>query len=226
MVLIGGHRGAKGYEPENTLLSFQKALDLRVDIIELDVHCSKDKKLVVIHDESVDRTTNKVGLVKSFTLEELKKLDAGKKQQIPTLEEVIDLVNKKLIINIEIKDVDAVNEVCKIIKHYVDNEGWSYDNFLVSSFNHNLLLVTKRNNPKILVASLIENIPPNYFNLIDILKPFSINISYKNVTKELILDAHKREMKVFVWTVNDEKDIERMKLLHVDGIFSDYPDRI
>ena len=226
MILKGGHRGARGYEPENTLLSFQKALDLKVDIIELDVHCSKDKKLVVIHDESVDRTTDKVGLVKSFTLEDLKKLKLDKNQQIPTLQEVLDLVNKKVMVNIEIKDIDAVNEVCKLIEHYVDNKGWSYNQFLVSSFSHNLLLVTKRNNNKILTASLIENVHSNYFNLVDILKPYSINISYKNVTKELIMEAHKRKMKVFVWTVNDSKDVEQMKQLGVDGIFSDYPDRI
>ena len=226
MVLKGGHRGARGYEPENTLLSFQKALDLKVDIIELDVHCSKDKKLVVIHDESVDRTTDKVGLVKSFTLEELKKLDAGKKEKIPTLQEVIDLANKKVIINIEIKDVDAVSAVCDLIKFYVNKKGWSYDHFLVSSFNHNLLFVIKKKDKKIKIASLIENIPSNYFNLIDILKPYSINISYKNVTKEFVFDVHERKMKVFVWTVNDLEYIEKMKQLNVDGIFSDYPDRI
>ena len=226
MVLKGGHRGARGYEPENTLPSFQKALDLKVDIIELDVHCSKDKKLVVIHDESVDRTTDKVGLVKSFTLEELKILDAGKKEKIPALQEVIDLTNKKVIINIEIKDVDAVSAVCDLIKFYVNKKGWSYDHFLVSSFNHNLLFVIKKKDKKIKIASLIENIPSNYFNLIDILKPYSINISYKNVTKEFVFDVHERKMKVFVWTVNDLEDIEKMKQLNVDGIFSDYPDRI
>ena len=110
-----GHRGACGYEPENTLRSFKKALDLGVDTIELDVHKTKDEATVVIHDEKVDKTTNGTGFVADKSLEEIKKLDAGKGEKIPTLEEVLDLVNRKAQVNIELKGEGTARPVADII---------------------------------------------------------------------------------------------------------------
>ncbi len=101
--MIVGHRGAAGYEPENTLLSFQKAIEIGVDWIELDVHRSSDGHLMVIHDDTVDRTTRGHGKVSEMTLAELKKLDAGKGQKIPTLQEAIDFMKGKVRVIIEIK---------------------------------------------------------------------------------------------------------------------------
>ena len=94
-MIIIGHRGAMGYEPENTLRSFQKALDLGVDMIEFDVHLCKSGELVVFHDEKVNRTTNGQGYIAQKSLEKLKELDAGQGEKIPTLEEVLDLVKGK-----------------------------------------------------------------------------------------------------------------------------------
>ena len=98
MVLVTGHRGAAGLEPENTLRSFQRALDLRVDAVELDVHLTKDKHLVVIHDSTVDRTTDDSGAVIDLSLPEIQQLDAGQGEHVPTLQEVIDLVAQKAIL--------------------------------------------------------------------------------------------------------------------------------
>jgi len=103
MFLKIGHRGAMGYEPENTLRSFKKALDLKVDMIELDVYVCKSDELIVIHDDKVDRTTNGQGYVVNKTFEELRTLDAGKNEKIPTLSEVLNLVNRKAKLNIELK---------------------------------------------------------------------------------------------------------------------------
>ena len=97
------HRGACGYEPENTLASFKKAIEINADMIELDVHVCKTGEVVVIHDEKVNRTTNGKGYVSQKNLESLKKLDAGKGKKIPTLIEVLDLVNKRVKVNIELK---------------------------------------------------------------------------------------------------------------------------
>lgn len=97
------HRGASGYAPENTLAAFKKALEFDIDVIELDVHLTKDNHLVVIHDKTVNRTTDGKGKVADKTLAELQKLDAGNGEKIPTLQEVLDLVNRKALVSIEIK---------------------------------------------------------------------------------------------------------------------------
>src|SRR3990167_6132033 len=108
-ILKIGHRGAKGYEPENTLISFQKAIDLKVDGIELDVHLSLDGEIMVIHDETIDRTTPNIGFVKNNTSSDLKELG------IPTLIEVLDLTNQKCFINIELKGIGTAKPVVDII---------------------------------------------------------------------------------------------------------------
>src|SRR6478736_2939754 len=100
--LIIGHRGAKGYQPENTLSSFQKALDMKVDGIELDVHLSSDGEIIVFHDETLNRITNGKGDINRYTLSELRDFRIAKEHQIPTLKEVFDLIDKKCFINIEL----------------------------------------------------------------------------------------------------------------------------
>ena len=116
-MLIIAHRGASGYEPENTLRSFRKAIGLKSDAIELDVQLTKDNKLVVIHDETVNRTTNGKGKVKDLTLRELRKLDAGKGEKVPTLEEVFNLVKRKVKIHVELKGNNIAKPVNDLIKN-------------------------------------------------------------------------------------------------------------
>jgi len=130
MFLKIGHRGAKGLEPENTLRSFSKAIDFKVDMIELDVRLTKDKKVVVIHGDKLDRTTNGRGRVKEKDLEEIKKLSAGKGERIPTLEETLDLIDKRVKVNIELKGKKIAESVSKIIDKYVKNKKWSPGLFL------------------------------------------------------------------------------------------------
>lgn len=226
MMLKIGHRGACGYEPENTLLSFKKALDLGVDIIELDVHLSKDKKLIVIHDNTLDRTTNGKGYVSDKTLKELKKLKLEKGEKIPTLKEVLDLINRKVKVNIELKEKGTSKLVFELIKYYINNKNWEYNDFLISSFDYNLLLEFSKLTDKIKMSFLIDNIPKNLFEMIKTLNILSINPSFEIINKSLVDTIHKHNMKVFVWTVNNKKNIDFVKSLKVDGIFSNYPDRI
>ena len=115
MVNVTGHRGAAGLEPENTLRSFQRALDLGVDAIELDVHLTKDQHLVVIHDATVDRTTDGSGVVGDLTLHKIQQLDAGLGEHVPTLQEVIDLVAHKAILQIELKGLGVEHKVAQTI---------------------------------------------------------------------------------------------------------------
>ncbi|PIZ52288.1 glycerophosphodiester phosphodiesterase [Candidatus Woesearchaeota archaeon CG_4_10_14_0_2_um_filter_33_13] len=220
-----GHRGAAGYEPENTLRSFKKALDLKVEMIELDVHLSKDQKLVVIHDNSAKRTTNGKGWIKNLTFEELRKFDAGKEEKIPLLEEVLDLVNKKVMINIELKGDNTAKPVANLIKKY-EKKGWSKNNFQVSSFKFNELEDFFKLNKKVNIGVLFEHFPNRYLKKAKTINAYSINPPVKFATSEFVKKAHTLGLKVLVWTVNEKSQIEQLKKLGVDGIFSNFPDRI
>jgi glycerophosphoryl diester phosphodiesterase len=221
-----GHRGACGYAPENTLASFKKALELTVDYIEFDVRLSKDHSLVLMHDDKVNRTTSGTGLVIEKTLKELKQLDAGNGEKIPTLQEVLDLIDKKTKVNIELKEEKTAKPVAQLIENYVQTKGWSYDDFLVSSFNHQELHVFKTLEPQVKIGALIVGIPLDYAKFGQNLKAYSINISMEFISKKFVDDTHARGLKILVFTVNDKDDIERVKNLNVDGIFSNFPDRI
>src|SRR3989344_2919276 len=197
-----GHRGAMGYEPENTLRSFKKALALNVDMIEFDVYTCKTGEVVIIHDDKVDRTTNGKGYVMQKTLKELRSLDAGKGEKIPLLEEALDCINKKVQVNIELKGEGTSDPVYKIIQKYIKS-GWSREHFLISSFNHPELKKFSILDPKIRIGALLTGIPLNYAEFAEKMKAYSINLSQEFINKAFVDDAHKRKLKVFVYTVND-----------------------
>lgn len=224
-MLIIGHRGACGYEPENTLKSFAKALSLKVDMIELDVQVCKSGELVVFHDKEVSRTTNGFGKISELTLKELKNLDAGNGEKIPTLKEVFDLVDKRTIINIEIKDNKSAQKTIKLIEEYVEKFEWQYNHFQISSFNHIELLKIKNLNSHIKIGALLACLPVDYAQFIKKLEAYSINPSCDFINKEFVDDAQSRGYKVFVWDIKDKDEIEYIKSLGVDGIFLDFPDK-
>jgi len=114
-ILVLGHRGFMSRYPENSILAFQEAMKAGADGIELDVWLTKDGKAIVMHDESIDRTSNSSGKQKDMTIEEIKKADLGMGQRIPTLEEVFEALPKDALINMEIKDIDAVREAVKVL---------------------------------------------------------------------------------------------------------------
>jgi glycerophosphoryl diester phosphodiesterase len=221
-----GHRGACGYAPENTLLSFRKAIKLKVSMVELDVHICKSGEVVVIHDDVVDRTTNGKGPVAKKILEELKSLDAGKGEKIPTFEEVLILINREFPINIELKGKNTAKPVADLIEKYVSKGRWTYDDFLVSSFNYKEITLFHQLCKKVKTGYLIKNIPLRYIVPARKIGAYSINPPLKYITKKIVDKCHSNGFKVFVWTVNNREDIGRMKSLGVDGIFSNYPDRI
>ena len=226
MVFKIGHRGACGYEPENTLLSFKKALELKVDMVECDVHVCKTKQVVVIHDTTVERTTNGSGKVKEKALEQLKFLDAGKGEKIPTLEEVLDTVNCKAKVNIELKGEGTAKPVYQIIEKYIKTKRWAYQDFLISSFNVSQLQQFYQFNRRVKIGVLIDGDPKGFDKWTEKVKAGSIHVRLPFVTRDFIQAAHKFGLKVFVWTVNDSKAIRKMKSMGVDGIFSDFPDRL
>lgn len=209
-----GHRGAKGYVAENTLASFLKGLELNIDGIELDVHLSFDKKVMVIHDETIDRTTSGTGFVKDLNASDLQSFG------IPSLEEIIDLVNEKCFINIEIKDTNATSETLKLLENY------NLKFFQISSFNWNVLEEISKLNSEIYLGVLTENNLEKAVAFAKKIKAKSINPYYKLLNLEKVTLLHENGFEVFPWTVNDSSDIEKMKSFNVDGIISDFPDRI
>src|SRR5690606_14315348 len=138
-ILKIGHRGAKGYVAENTIESIQKALDFKVDGIEIDVHVCASGELVVFHDFTLDRMTNGTGEVGKSTLSELKKLKVSGLYHIPTLEEVLGIIDKKCLLNIELKGKYTASKTCETIQKYITDKNWTYQNFIVSSFQHHEL---------------------------------------------------------------------------------------
>ena len=150
-----GHRGAKGHEPENTLRSIRRALELGANGIEIDVYCVGGE-LVVIHDDTLERTTNGLGFVWEHTFAQLRALDAGKGERIPTLAEVFDCVGHRAIINVELKGPDTAAPVTALIDELVTRRGWRYDEFLISSFDHPQLARVKKLQPKLRLGVLLE----------------------------------------------------------------------
>jgi len=222
MPKIIAHRGASAHAPENTIAAFQLALEQGADGIELDVMLSKDGHLVVIHDNTVDRTTDGKGAVRDMTLEELKSLDAGGGQRIPTLEEVLELFGGRFIINIELSNyVSIFNklpiEAAKMVKNHQLGKS-----VIMSSFNpfnlprfHAILpevdlgLLTDPNKAKKWVWRLF-----NY----DALHPH-----FSDVDQVLVAALHRRNRKVNVWTVDDPQEIRRLAALEVDSIITNDP---
>jgi len=215
-----------GHETENTLASIQKALDLNVDMIEIDVFKISSGEIVVFHDEKIDRLTNGSGDIESLDLEALKNLTVEGNHKIPLLSEVLDVINHKVPLNIELKGPDTSEGVMHIIKTYMENEGWTLDDFLISSFNWEELQNMRRINKDIKIAILTEDDPLDAIPIANDLNAVAINPNYLSLTKENVLEIKSQGFKVFTWTVNDTKQISNMRILGVDGVFTNYPERV
>jgi glycerophosphoryl diester phosphodiesterase len=225
-ILKIGHRGAKGYEPENTLISFEKAIEMGADGIELDVHLSLDGHLIVIHDETIDRTTNSKGVVNQLTLQELKSYTINEKYTIPTLEEVLDLVNQRCFVNIELKNHDTAEKVVQLIENYISDKNWNYGRFLVSSFDWNALQQVRFLNENIRIGVLTETDLDLAISFARFLKAEALHPDFQLLTSEYTTKIQEKGILVFPWTVNEMADIQKMKSFKVDGIITDFLDRV
>jgi glycerophosphoryl diester phosphodiesterase len=219
-----GHRGASGHEPENTIISFEKALELGVDQIELDVHLSADSTIMVIHDETIDRMTKGEGLVQNYTCCQLQAFQVVKKQFIPTLEEVLNVIDKKCSVNIEIKSNELPNQLVSVIERYVTEKKWTYGHFIVSSFAWSNLEQVRNLNSNIPIAVLTEEDIEQAIDFAKKIKAQAINPAFHLLTNENVGSIQEAGFKVYPWTVNEIADIDKMKKYKVDGIISDFPD--
>lgn len=221
-----GHRGACGYTAENSLESFQKGIALGADMIEFDVHQCASGEIVVIHDETVDRTTTGTGTVMQLTHTELQTFALHNNARIPTLHEALHCIARKAIVNIELKGANTALPVAEIINEFIALHGWQLHDFIVSSFDHVQLRAIKELLPSLRIGILFDALPDDYATYIEQFNAYSINLKTSLVTTELIADAHARGLLVCVYTVNDPGQIAQYKALGVDGIFSDFPDRL
>lgn len=220
------HRGAKAYEPENTLKAFQKALDLNADGIELDVHLSSDGHVIVIHDETIDKMTNGKGFVNTLSLSELKSFLIEGTHEIPTLKEVFDLVNKKCLINIELKNADTLTKVIALIDEYVSGKNWKYEHFIVSGFDWNALQEVHNLDSKIPIGVLTETDLDLAVAFAKTIEAKAIHPYYHLLNEKNVQEIQKKGFLVLPWTVNVTEDIQKIKNYKVDGIITDFPDKI
>ncbi|CAM4203300.1 glycerophosphodiester phosphodiesterase [Gillisia hiemivivida] len=220
-----GHRGAKGHCTENTLESIKLALGMGIDGIEIDVHLCASGELVVFHDFTLDRLSDGIGEVTTKTYEQLQQLTLKGGYKIPLLTEVLDLIEGKCSINIELKGLHTAKGTCATISNYID-KGWEYSSILVSSFQENELLEVKKINSNILIAILSKASVEEAIEWAKVLNATAIHPSLGIITRQSVIDAHNEGFNVNVWTVNEPEDIARMIDFGVDGIISDYPDRL
>jgi len=213
-----GHRGARAYEPENTLRSFAKAVELDVDAIEFDVRKTKDNEIVVIHDAEVDRTTNGKGLVSELTLGEVKRLVTEKSERIPTLREALDFLDKKVKIIIELKETGLEEEVVRQIRERALER-----NVVIVSFLENALRRV-RDIDKEIETGLIYVRHKNPVKAASDLKADYLLPLYRFAHAADVQKAHANGLKVIFWTINDPDEVSEYVRKGVDGIASDRPD--
>jgi len=221
--ILFAHRGASGYEPENTLSAFDLALAMGARWIELDVY-AVDGELVVIHDDRLERTTNGTGFVMDKGLSYLRTLDAGKGQKIPLLREVFDLVSDRAGINIELKGPETTAPASALIAAAITERRMAAEQFIVSSFNHKELLRFKAMHPEIRIGALVSGVPRRSARFAEKMGVYAVHAGLNIVNLRFVADAHRRGLKFFVYTVNTGEDLKRMQDVGVDGVFTNYPD--
>jgi len=225
-VLIIGHKGAsKIAPPGNTLKSFQKAIELRADYVEFDIHKSKDGNIVIMHDSNTLNITGMNGTIKDMTLEELKRLDCGEGQKIPTLQELINIAKGKIGLQVEIKARGMEKQIISILK-----KEDLIESSIISCFNHNRLLKIQKIEPTIKLAALEPLIVGREIKWEDrkrIIKNavnknfYAIHPEYHLVNQQLIDQAHENNLKVNAWTVNDIDIMKDFINMGIDGIITD-----
>ena len=237
-VIFIAHRGAsgKGHSPENTLSAFKEAINIGSDCVECDVHCTKDGQLVVIHDGTLNRTTNKKGAIAEMTLEEVRQADAGSwfsssftGERIPTLRELLDLTKGKVITVIEIKPENITDKVVREVE-----KADAVNEVILQSFYPKAVQAVQELNPRIPRALLISGQLP-VIRLTSIMALIhqtlevgasTLNLPYKIITPNLIRESHKRGMSVWAWTVDDEPDMKELIVMDINGITSNYPEKL
>jgi glycerophosphoryl diester phosphodiesterase len=213
------HRGARFDEPENTLRAVKRAFECGADAVEIDVRLSSDDELVVIHDDTLERTTNGSGKVSKKTLKQLRTLDVGKGETIPTLSEVLSLVKKlEIAVVIEMKEPGVEAKVAReIVKAEMER------NVIISSFFHSSLLTVKELAPNLKTGVILSSLPVFPVTVARNAKANIIFQCYPRLNKEYVEEAIKTGLEIYVWTINTVEEFEEACELGVSGIVTDNP---
>jgi glycerophosphoryl diester phosphodiesterase len=235
--LIIAHRGAAGEAPENTLAAFRLGMEQGCDAIELDIHLSKDGEIIVCHDETIDRTTDRTGAIRELTVTELKEADAGRwfnekyaGERIPLLEEVFELVPPNIMINVEIKGFSGERLLETALARLLRRTG-RLSSVVVSSFDFNSLAVLKQIEPDARIGLLYEDKATLADPANPLAKPvavpvYSLHQYFDKLDGGEILEALREGMQVYPWTVNEENQIRLMIEYGVSGVITDFPGRM
>ena len=225
-ILNIGHRGAKGHIAENTIASIHKAIELGADGIEIDVFQCKSGEIVLFHDKTLEKLTNGDGNIEDKNLEELRKLKVlNSSYSIPTLEEVLKSIGKDVFLNIELKGRNTAEGSLGLIKKYVERNKIEFNNILFSSFNWEELKDLRSLSDKVQLALITEQDPLLAIDYALKLKAVAINPNYKDLNEQIISKINEKGLKIYTWTVNSKIQIDRLKVLNVNGIITDFPDR-
>jgi len=223
-LLCFAHRGASGYEPENTLRSFSRALDLGATWIECDIRVVRGE-LVIFHDRTLSRLTGAPGKVSDLDLPTLRSLKVKGTEPIPLLSELVDLARNKANLQLELKGGGTGEPTARYLNTLLE-QGWSANSFLVSSFDHEEIVTFKQIAPTIPLGILVSGYPMNTLDIARVLGAYSVHLNLEMVTPKRVSVLHQAGYKVFVYTVNELADIDAMRAIGVDGVFSDFPDRV
>ena len=221
-----GHRGAKNHVAENTIESIAKALEIGVDGIEIDVHQCASGELVVFHDFTLDRMTNGTGEISKFTLTELQELKVDDQFSIPTLEDVLNHIDTKCMLNIELKGKNTGMKTCEIIQYYINHQGWTTEDFIISSFQHHELEDVFKTNMSLRLGVLTKASVSDAIEFANTINAYALHPNFALLSKANVTFAQNEGYKVIAWTVNDNETIERMRSYGVDAIISDNPERL
>jgi glycerophosphoryl diester phosphodiesterase len=256
-VLNIAHRGASGGSPENTLAAFAAAIEAGAQMCELDVQLTRDGAVVVMHDDTVDRTTDGRGAVCAMTLDELKRLDAGvrfgaqfKGERIPTLAEVFALTDGRCGLNIEIKaasttparvegisrkglgtegaganPVSGQSAICALVCEQILAHR-ALATAMVSSFDWAALAIVRHLEPRVRIGLLSSKWPARLVGAAFEMRADAINPRSDIVTEDLCIAAHQRNLSVYAWTVDEPAEMRRLIAYGVDGIMTNYPERL
>ena len=226
-ILNIGHRGAKGHVAENTIASIKKAIELGADGIEIDVFRCLTGEIVLFHDKTLDNLSNGTGYIEEKSLSELKELNIlGSKHSIPTLEEVIKSIGKEVFLNIELKGSNTSKGSLEMVNKYVKSGKIKLSNILFSSFNWKELSKLRSLDSNVKIALITGEDPLEAISPALSLNAIAINPNYKKLNKDNVQKIFSSGLKIYTWTVNNKLDIIKVKSLKVNGIITDFPERI
>lgn len=224
--IVVGHRGAMGHVTENTLESVHKAIELGADVVEIDVFKIKSGEIVVFHDQNLERLTNAEGYIENWQYRDLKNVTVEGGYKIPRLQDVLDLVNRRVRLNVELKGTGTTYNVNHMLNFYVNQRGWRLDDFVISSFKWDELRAMRALNPNIPIAILTGDDPLEAIPVGRELNAEAIYVNFGNLNVQNYTKMRRAGFKVYVWTVDDPTTIASLKDFGIDGIITNYPDRV